>query len=86
MGIGAAVFFTVDLAFLGANLTKTAHGGWFPLSVGVVLFAVLSTWRRGTQEIRESRVEAEGSLQSLRRRTARRRPAAAARSRARPST
>jgi KUP system potassium uptake protein len=65
VGVFAAVFFTVDLAFLGANLTKTAHGGWFPLSVGVALFAVLSTWRRGTREIGESRVEAEGSLLSF---------------------
>jgi KUP system potassium uptake protein len=65
VGIGAAVFFTVDLAFLGANLTKTAHGGWFPLSVGFVMFAVLSTWRRGSNSIRESRVEAEGSLQDF---------------------
>jgi KUP system potassium uptake protein len=65
VGIGAAVFFTVDLAFLGANLTKTAHGGWFPLSIGILLFAVLSTWRRGTREIRDSRVDAEGSLQSF---------------------
>jgi KUP system potassium uptake protein len=65
VGIGAAVFFTVDLAFLGANLTKTAHGGWFPLSIGFVLFAVLSTWRRGTKEIQDSRIEAEGSLQSF---------------------
>ena len=65
VAIGAAIFFTVDLAFLGANLTKTAHGGWFPLSVGFVMFAVLSTWRRGTDTIRESRVEAEGSLQAF---------------------
>jgi KUP system potassium uptake protein len=65
VGIGAAVFFTVDLAFLGANLTKTAHGGWFPLSIGILLFAVLSTWRRGTKEISDSRVEAEGSLQEF---------------------
>jgi KUP system potassium uptake protein len=65
VGIGAVVFFTVDLAFLGANLTKTAHGGWFPLSVGIVVFAVLSTWRRGSNSIRESRVEAEGSLRAF---------------------
>jgi KUP system potassium uptake protein len=65
VGIGAAVFFTVDLAFLGANLTKTAHGGWFPLSIGLLLFAVLSTWRRGTREIRDSRIDAEGALQSF---------------------
>ncbi|HVV91413.1 MAG TPA: potassium transporter Kup [Solirubrobacterales bacterium] len=65
VGIGAAVFFTVDLVFLAANLTKTEHGGWFPLSIGIILFAVLSTWRRGTREIRDSRIEAEGSLQSF---------------------
>jgi KUP system potassium uptake protein len=65
VGIGAVVFFTVDLAFLGANLTKTAHGGWFPLSVGFVMFAVLSTWRRGSMQVRESRVKAEGSLQTF---------------------
>ena len=65
VGVGAAVFFTVDLAFLGANLTKIAHGGWFPLSIGVLLFAVLGTWRRGTRELRDSRIEAEGSLQSF---------------------
>jgi KUP system potassium uptake protein len=65
VGIGAAIFFTIDFAFLGANLTKTAHGGWFPLSVGFVTFAVLSTWRRGTKEIQERRADAEGSLQSF---------------------
>lgn len=65
VGIFAAIFFTVDIAFLGANLTKTAHGGWFPLSVGAVLFAVLSTWRRGSKEIHDSRIEAEGSLRSF---------------------
>ncbi len=65
VGIGAAVFFTVDLAFLGANLTKTAHGGWFPLSIGGLIFIVLSTWRRGSIHIRDSRVEAEGALQDF---------------------
>ena len=28
------LFFTIDVAFLGANLVKIEHGGWFPLSVG----------------------------------------------------
>jgi KUP system potassium uptake protein len=62
VGLGAAVFFTVDLAFLGANLTKAAHGGWFPLSVGAAVFAVLSTWKRGSQTVTNARIEEEGSL------------------------
>jgi KUP system potassium uptake protein len=62
VALGAAVFFTVDFAFLGANLTKAEHGGWFPLSVGALLFVVLSTWRRGSDRVSRARVEAEGSL------------------------
>ena len=62
VAIGAAVFFTVDFAFLGANLTKAEHGGWFPLSIGALLFIVLSTWRRGSDRVSRARVEAEGSL------------------------
>jgi KUP system potassium uptake protein len=65
VALGAAVFFTVDLAFLGANLTKAAHGGWFPLSVGVAVFTVLSTWKRGSEKVRAIRVEEEGSLRSF---------------------
>ena len=62
VGLGAAVFFTVDFAFLGANLTKIHHGGWFPLTVGALIFIVLSTWRRGSDRVNKERVEAEGSL------------------------
>jgi KUP system potassium uptake protein len=65
VAIGAAVFFTVDLAFLGANLTKVAHGGWFPLSVGLAIFTVLSTWKRGSEKVHSARIEEEGSLRSF---------------------
>jgi KUP system potassium uptake protein len=65
VALGAAVFFTVDLAFLGANLTKVAHGGWFPLTVGLAVFTVLSTWKRGSEKVRATRVEEEGSLRSF---------------------
>jgi KUP system potassium uptake protein len=65
VALGAAVFFTVDFAFLGANLTKAAHGGWFPLSVGVAMFTVLSTWKRGSEKVRAARVEEEGTLRSF---------------------
>jgi KUP system potassium uptake protein len=65
VALGAAVFFTVDFAFLGANLTKVEHGGWFPLSVGIVVFTVLSTWRRGNTKVHEDRIEEEGPLRSF---------------------
>jgi KUP system potassium uptake protein len=44
---GAAVFLTVELTFFAANLGKLFSGGWLPLAVGAVFFAVLTTWRRG---------------------------------------
>jgi KUP system potassium uptake protein len=65
VALGAVVFFTIDLAFLGANLTKVAHGGWFPLTVGLAVFTVLSTWKRGSAQVQAARVEEEGSLRSF---------------------
>jgi KUP system potassium uptake protein len=42
-----AVFLTIDLAFLGANALKIAHGGWLPLVIGAVLFTLMTTWKTG---------------------------------------
>jgi KUP system potassium uptake protein len=44
-----AVFFTVDLAYLAANLLKVPDGGWFPLLVGAIAFTLLTTWAKGRQ-------------------------------------
>jgi len=43
------VFLIVDLAFFGANLLKVEHGGWFPLALGILIFTVMTTWRRGRE-------------------------------------
>ena len=40
---------TVDLALFGANAMKIPSGAWFPLVIGLVVFAVMSTWRKGRQ-------------------------------------
>lgn len=44
-----AFLLTVDIAFLAANATKIAHGGWFPLSAGLTAFILLTTWKRGRE-------------------------------------
>lgn len=49
VGIMAATFLTVDGAFFGANVLKIPNGGWFPLLMGVLLFFVMYTWRRGRE-------------------------------------
>jgi KUP system potassium uptake protein len=44
-------FLIVDVAFLGSNIPKIGHGGWFPLAVGACVFVVMTTWRRGRVEL-----------------------------------
>ena len=62
---GAVVFLVIDLAFFSANLTKVASGGWFPLTVGLVIFTVLTTWQRGRGLVTAKRSEAEGLLSNF---------------------
>jgi KUP system potassium uptake protein len=42
-----ALFYVVDIAYLGANLMKVPDGGWVPLLIGVVVFTFLTTWAKG---------------------------------------
>jgi KUP system potassium uptake protein len=44
-----ALFFTVDGAYLAANLLKIPQGGWFPLLIGAIAFTLLTTWAKGRQ-------------------------------------
>ena len=46
-GIFLSAFIVVDFAFFSANLSKVPEGGWFPLLLGLGIFTVLSTWRKG---------------------------------------
>ena len=47
VGALTAVFLIVDLAFVGANLLKVPEGGWFPLVVAGLVYAMMSTWKNG---------------------------------------
>ncbi|MDO9407526.1 potassium transporter Kup [Patulibacter sp.] len=62
---GAAVFVTIDVLFLAANVPKVVHGGWFPLGIGAIVFLLLTTWDRGRAEVSAAREEAEGPLQEF---------------------
>ncbi len=42
----------VDLAFVAGNLTKIADGGWVPLALAALMFAMFITWRDGRQALR----------------------------------
>jgi KUP system potassium uptake protein len=56
----SGVFLLVDLGFFAANLLKLREGGWIPLALGVVLFLIMTTWRRGIDAMRAKLGEVEG--------------------------
>jgi KUP system potassium uptake protein len=45
----SALFLIIDLSFFSANIVKLLEGGWFPVVVGVGVFVLLSTWKRGRE-------------------------------------
>lgn len=46
-GLLCSAFLLIDGAFFSANLVKVAHGGWVPLLLGLGLFTLMMTWKRG---------------------------------------
>ena len=44
-------FLAVEGAFLAANLTKVAHGGYIPLLIASGLILIMWTWMRGTKRV-----------------------------------
>ncbi len=52
-----ALFFVLDAAYLGANLTKIPDGGWVPLVMGMAIFTLLTTWSRGRALMRQNMAE-----------------------------
>ncbi|AIF47047.1 potassium transporter Kup [Dyella japonica] len=60
---------TIDFSFLGANLIKIEFGGWFPLVLGVGVFIVMTTWRRGRElvvrEIKQSGLALQPFIENI---------------------
>jgi KUP system potassium uptake protein len=40
-------FFAIDFVFFSANITKVIEGGWVPLALGLLLMAMMTTWKQG---------------------------------------
>jgi KUP system potassium uptake protein len=56
--LAAGLFLVVDAAFFGANLVKIRAGGWLPLTLGVLIFLLMLTWRRGVEALHACQVPA----------------------------
>ncbi|WFU39098.1 KUP/HAK/KT family potassium transporter [Bradyrhizobium sp. CB82] len=47
----AALLLAVDLAFFSANLFKILEGGWIPLTFGILVFTIMTTWHFGVEAL-----------------------------------
>ncbi|MES2178857.1 MAG: potassium transporter Kup [Gemmatimonadota bacterium] len=46
-------FLAIDLSFLVANIVKIEHGGWVPIAMAMVVYTLMSTWKRGRLQLSE---------------------------------
>jgi KUP system potassium uptake protein len=61
----AAFFLIVELSFFTSNLTRIENGAWFPLVIGLILFAVMTTRFRGRELVAAERRRLEGSMEAF---------------------
>ena len=63
------LFLGIDLVLLAAVADKIEYGGWFPLALGIVVFTLMATWRRGKEllmrEIRRAGLSLEPFIASI---------------------
>ena len=48
--------------FLGANVIKIQHGGWFPLLIAAGIYTVMTTWHTGRRIVTQRLAETEVPL------------------------
>ena len=58
-------FLLIDLGFLGSNLLKIPDGGWLPLLIGLGLFTLMATWRKGASLLAERIAETTSTLETF---------------------
>ena len=51
--LATTFFMVIDAVFFASAMHKVLDGGWFPLALGVIVFSVMVTWRRGREMLLE---------------------------------
>ena len=52
--VATSVFLALDLLLVVSCAIKFFQGGWFPLALGLAIFIIMATWRRGRELLIES--------------------------------
>lgn len=64
--IAALIFFGLfEVLFLTSNLTKIANGGWVTLALGLCIYVILMTWKKGSALIAQERNTIEIPMKSF---------------------
>ena len=62
-------FLIIDVALFSSNALKILHGGWFPLLLGIILFTIMLTWKRGRElvfdNLQKQAIPLDAFLESL---------------------
>jgi len=53
IGVVGAIYLIIDGALFSANAIKFFHGAWVPVVLGLAVFTIMRTWRRGRDLVRE---------------------------------
>jgi KUP system potassium uptake protein len=59
------VFLAMDVPFLAANALKIQHGGWVPLAIAILLYLLMTTWKRGREILSRRMMEKTVPLKLL---------------------
>jgi KUP system potassium uptake protein len=69
-GALTAAFLVPDLSYLGSNIVKIPHGGWFPLVIAGIVYLLMSTWKSGRRiladRLREEALPLEAFIANIR--------------------
>jgi KUP system potassium uptake protein len=75
------LFFLLEACFLVANGPKFPAGGWFPIVIAVIMFTVMTTWKKGRElvssNLSQSGLDHELFIESIHRRPPHRVPGTA---------
>jgi KUP system potassium uptake protein len=76
-----SLFLIIESAFFISNIFKIGHGGWFPILVALVLFVLMTTWKKGrdvlSARFQREALSVEDLMQDIRRNPAHRVPGTA---------
>ena len=59
------LFLLMDVPFFAANMLKIRYGGWVPLVIAAVVYALMSTWKRGREILAKRMLEKTVPLKML---------------------